>query len=60
MRRLEFWLASEPPIEDVLDEPIIRLLMRKDNVTPADLRRCILDARAGLVARSAQGRPRAT
>jgi len=48
MRHEPDWTSGEPPIEDVLDEPIIRLLMRRDNVTPGALRQCILDARRHL------------
>lgn len=33
MRRSES-LASEPMLSDVLDDPIVRLIMRRDGLTP--------------------------
>jgi hypothetical protein len=56
MRQASLPKPIEPPLDEVLSDPIIRLVMRRDGVTPAALRRCIVDARMGL-ARAAVGRP---
>lgn len=36
------WLLNEPSIEDILRDPIIRLLMRRDGVSEDALRDALL------------------
>ena len=33
----EAYISGEPPLDDVLRDPIVRLLMAKDGVQPADM-----------------------
>jgi hypothetical protein len=40
------WLTGEPTIEDVLSDPIVRALMKRDDVNPTVLRR-LLEVTAG-------------
>jgi hypothetical protein len=40
------WLTGEPTIEDVLSDPIVRALMKRDDVDPDVLRR-LLEVTAG-------------
>lgn len=41
------WLSSEPKIEEILEDPIVRLLMRRDGVSEDSLREAIGDALGG-------------
>jgi hypothetical protein len=41
-------VIGEPSIEELLSEPIVRLLMASDGVAPADLRRLCIAVRARL------------
>lgn len=41
------WLMNEPNIEEVLGDPIVRLLMRRDGVSEDSLREAIGDALGG-------------
>ena len=36
----------EPSLEDVINDPVVRLVMRRDNVAPADLLKMLAHARA--------------
>jgi hypothetical protein len=38
----------EPPLEELLDDPIARLIMRRDGIEPADVWRSIAATRARL------------
>jgi hypothetical protein len=38
----------EPDLEDLINDPIVRLLMRRDNLVPADLLEVVAQARAHL------------
>jgi len=42
------WLKGEPHIDDMLTDPIVRLVMRRDNVGPADVWAAVDRARANL------------
>jgi hypothetical protein len=35
------WLCGEPAIDDMLDDPIVRLVMRRDGITERDVRAAI-------------------
>lgn len=49
------WEGGEPSLEDLLAEPIIRLLMRRDRVSPDEIRRLL----GGRKRRAASGPRRA-
>ena len=42
------WLYGEPSIDEMLSDPIVRLVMRRDDVSEADIRRAIRPARVWL------------
>jgi hypothetical protein len=42
----------EPPLEELLDDQIARLIMRRDGIEPADVWRSIATARARLAHRA--------
>lgn len=42
------WLLGEPQVHDMLTDPIVRLVMRRDNLGPADVWTAIDRARAAL------------
>jgi hypothetical protein len=48
--RQENWAHSgvEPKLDDVIADPIVHMVMRRDNVTSADLLRMIARARSHL------------
>jgi hypothetical protein len=48
--RFEDWSRPgvEPDLEDLINDPIVRLLMRRDNLVPADLLEVVAQARAHL------------
>ncbi len=41
-------LSAEPSVDEILDDPIMRLLMRGDGVGESEVRRLIETAREGL------------
>ncbi|HXP73705.1 MAG TPA: hypothetical protein VN823_06120 [Stellaceae bacterium] len=43
MRR---WLTGEPELRDILADPVIQLMMRRDRVNPDHLRAFLHDVRA--------------
>ena len=43
-------MTGEPTLEELLSEPIIRLLMDSDGVNPSDVRELCLSIRAALQA----------
>jgi len=38
------WIKGEPTIREVVSDPIVHLVMQRDGLTPADLRKAILTA----------------
>jgi hypothetical protein len=42
------WLKGEPRLHEILDDPIVRLVMRRDNLGPADVWAAVDRARASL------------
>src|SRR5476649_759184 len=42
------WLQGEPTLEDVFSDPIVHVLMERDEVNPDDLRMFLDDVRRGL------------
>jgi len=50
------WLNGEPHIHEMLTDPIVRLVMRRDNLGPADVWAAVERARAAL--RGQEERPR--
>lgn len=42
------WLSGEPPLETVLSDEPVRLVMRRDGLTDADVRAAIATARERL------------
>lgn len=44
--------GEEPALADVLIDPLVHLVMRRDNVTPAELEGHVMRARALLLQRS--------
>jgi hypothetical protein len=48
--RFEDWSRPgvEPDLEDLINDPIVRLLMRRDDLVPADLLEVVAQARAHL------------
>jgi hypothetical protein len=42
------WLKGEPHLREMLTDPIVRLVMRRDNLGPADVWAAVEQARAGL------------
>lgn len=52
-RRADVWRAAgkEPEIADVLADPVVHLVMRRDGVTSAQLRSVIAEAQALLARR---------
>ncbi|HEV2552099.1 MAG TPA: hypothetical protein VGU20_32625 [Stellaceae bacterium] len=43
----------EPPLDEVFDDPIVRLLMARDGLPPDEARACVERARAALRERDA-------
>ena len=39
------WLYGEPAIDEMLRDPVVRLMMRRDDVSEADIRRVMRPAR---------------
>ena len=50
------WLQGEPPIHEMLTDPIVRLVMRRDNLGPADVWAAIDRARIALHGREEPSR----
>ena len=46
------WLKGEPRLHEMLTDPIVRLVMRRDNVGPADVWAAVDRARASLRGRA--------
>lgn len=44
VRKSPIELRGEPPIEDVLADPLIRVVMARDGITSESLRRLVQDA----------------
>jgi hypothetical protein len=44
----EYWLRAgvEPSVADLLNDPIVRLVMRRDNLAPSDVLRVLARTRA--------------
>ena len=42
------WLMGEPPIHEMLSDPIVRLVMRRDKLGPADVWAAVNRGRAAL------------
>jgi hypothetical protein len=40
--------AAEPRLDDILSDPVVRLLMRRDGLDPADVRRMMVAKAADL------------
>jgi len=53
MRRNSFQLP-EPTVEELLSDPIVKLLMARDRLPPEVVWACVRDARRKLKARSAR------
>ena len=47
----DLWLKGEAPVEDLLDDPIVALVMAHDRVSPAEVR-ALLAAAADRLARA--------
>ena len=41
--------AREPPLEELINDPLTRLLMERDGVDPRDLRRLLLQQRRAVL-----------
>ena len=52
MTHTRAWFEGEPCIDELLRDPVTLALMRVDNVTEADLRAAVRDARTRLRAGS--------
>jgi len=50
------WLAGEPHIHEMMTDPIVRLVMRRDNLGPADVWAAVNRARAALHGPEARSR----
>ena len=50
------WLTGEPHIHDMITDPIVRLVMRRDNLGPADVWAAIDRARIALRGRAVESR----
>jgi hypothetical protein len=42
------WLKGEPQIREMLTDPIVRLVMRRDNLDPSDVWAAVHRARAAM------------
>jgi hypothetical protein len=42
------WLQGEPTLDDVLSDPTVLTMMKRDDVDPDDLRMFLEDVRSGL------------
>jgi hypothetical protein len=51
------WLEGEPTLDDMLSDPTVLTLMKRDDVDPDDLRMFLEDVRSALKARLSR-RPR--
>lgn len=40
--------GAEPSLAEVLEDPVVHLVLRRDGLTPSDLRRAMETARSGL------------
>ena len=47
----------EPPLDEVFDDPIVRLLMQRDRLPPDEARACVERVRASLRERKARPKP---
>ena len=54
MQGSERWLSGEPNLDDMLKDPIVRLLMKRDGLSEDMVRRVFRDAAERLRARSDQ------
>ncbi len=52
----EDWLNGEPRIPDMLTDPIVRMVMRRDNLGPRDVWAAVERGRAALYGSEAQTR----
>ena len=50
------WLSGEPPIHEMLRDPIVRLVMRRDKLGPADVWAAVERGRAALYGREEPSR----
>jgi hypothetical protein len=50
------WLKGEPKLREMLNDPIVRMVMRRDNLGPADVWAAVEQARTGLTGRHAASR----
>ena len=55
MPKREDWLKGEPHLDEMLIDPIVRLVMRRDNLAAADVWDAIDRARANLRGRRRRG-----
>jgi hypothetical protein len=51
------WLKGEPRLRDVLADPVIGLMMRRDRVDPGQLRAFLRDINDARVSSGFRGRP---
>lgn len=50
------WLKGEPQLREMLTDPIVRMVMRRDNLGPADVWAAVEQARTGLRGQHASSR----
>lgn len=51
VRETKTWLVGEPLLQDVLGDPVVHAVLRRDGLTTQDLMRAIIRARSCLAAR---------
>jgi len=43
------WIEGEPTLREILSDPIVHLVMQRDGVTAAEVRRTVLTAQIGML-----------
>jgi hypothetical protein len=54
---MHYFGNREPPLEEVFDDPIVRLLMARDGLPPDEARACVERVRASLRERVMRSKP---
>ncbi|MFQ5773759.1 MAG: hypothetical protein ACE5GS_04520 [Kiloniellaceae bacterium] len=45
---MDSWLEGEPALDDLLSDPVIEMVLRRDRLTPEDVRLAVEQARRAM------------
>lgn len=48
MSEVDSWLEGEPALDDLLSDPVIEMVLRRDRLTPEDVRLAVEQARRAM------------